>query len=155
MSPAHQCTPYPNRDEPGSLRFDPADLAKLVRPNTRLIVVNFPHNPTGFLPTHAEWEAVVATARGCGAFLFADEMYRYIELDAADRLTPAADAYERGVSLGGLSKNVGMPGLRIGWVACRDKQGARAGLLQVGAACIGALPVRYVMHGVRQEGSWM
>lgn len=63
-------------------------------------------------------------ARGCGAYVFADEMYRCLELDPSDRLPAAADVYERAVSLGGLSKNAGMPGLRIGWAACRDKDGA-------------------------------
>lgn len=103
--------------------FDPASLLTLVRPATRMITVNFPHNPTGFLPSHEEWARVVAAASGVGAYLFADEMYRGLEAEAADRLVPAADAYERGISLGGLSKSVGLPGLRIGWLACRDPEG--------------------------------
>ncbi|KFM26596.1 Aspartate aminotransferase [Auxenochlorella protothecoides] len=102
--------------------FDPASLLTLVRPATRMITVNFPHNPTGFLPSHEEWARVVAAASGVGAYLFADEMYRGLEAEAADRLVPAADAYERGISLGGLSKSVGLPGLRIGWLACRDPE---------------------------------
>jgi aspartate/methionine/tyrosine aminotransferase len=53
--------------------------------------------------------------------VFSDEVYRLIERDPALRLPAAVDAYERGISLGGLSKPYGLPGLRVGWIACRDE----------------------------------
>jgi aspartate/methionine/tyrosine aminotransferase len=52
--------------------------------------------------------------------LFCDEVYRELEHDAAARLPAACDVYERAVSLGSISKTYGLPGLRIGWLACRD-----------------------------------
>ncbi len=100
--------------------FDPARLGELAREGARAIVVNFPHNPTGALPTPVEWAAVVDTAERAGATLVSDEMYRGLEY-AVTPLTPGAVASERGVSVGGLSKAYGLPGLRTGWLATRDR----------------------------------
>jgi aspartate/methionine/tyrosine aminotransferase len=100
--------------------FDPARLGELAREGARAIVVNFPHNPTGALPTPVEWAAVVDTAERAGATLVSDEMYRGLEY-AVTPLTPGAVASERGVSVGGLSKAYGLPGLRAGWLATRDR----------------------------------
>jgi len=96
-------------------------LARQVTPATRLIVVNAPHNPTGMLPDRATFERLVAIAAEAGAHLFLDEVYRYLEFDEAARLPAGADALARGVSLGVMSKSFAMPGLRIGWLASRDR----------------------------------
>ena len=103
-------------------RFDPAQLERLVRPETRLIVVNFPHNPTGSLPTQAEFRRVVEIARACGAHLFCDEMYRLLEQDPADRLPSGVEVYEKAVTLFGMSKTFGLAGLRLGWLATHDEE---------------------------------
>jgi aspartate/methionine/tyrosine aminotransferase len=87
---------------------------------TKLVVVNFPHNPTGALPTTEEWQEIIHLCREHGCFLFCDEMYRCLEHDGVDRLDPAVEAYERGISLSGLSKAFGLAGLRMGWIASRD-----------------------------------
>jgi aspartate/methionine/tyrosine aminotransferase len=89
---------------------------------TRLVVVNAPHNPTGMLPTHAEWSELTRVLDGRGIHLLADEVYRFLESDPADRLTAGADAFERGVSLGVMSKSFAMAGLRIGWLETRDRE---------------------------------
>ena len=99
---------------------DPTELRSLVRPNTRLIVANFPHNPTGVLPDAGTWAEIIEIARRCGAWLFSDEVYRGLEYDPAERLSTAVDAYERGLSLGVMSKVWALAGLRVGWIACRD-----------------------------------
>jgi aspartate/methionine/tyrosine aminotransferase len=99
-------------------RFDPEDLARIVRPATRLIVWNFPHNPTGALPSPEDFDAVLRIAEASGAYCFSDEMYRLLELDQADRLPAAVDRLDRAVSLAGMSKVFGMAGVRIGWLAC-------------------------------------
>jgi len=96
-------------------------VAAAVRPNTRLVVINFPNNPTGKLLEHEEFAALVTLCRRRGVWLLSDEVYRLTERDAPRRLPHAADVYEFGVSLGVLSKAYGLPGLRIGWVACRDR----------------------------------
>jgi aspartate/methionine/tyrosine aminotransferase len=86
-----------------------------------MVVINAPHNPTGMLPTHAEWQALVALCAEAGIALFADEVYRYLEYDEADRLPAGADALPQGFSLGVMSKSFAMAGLRIGWLASRDR----------------------------------
>jgi aspartate/methionine/tyrosine aminotransferase len=96
-------------------------LASSLRPTTRLVVVNAPHNPTGMLPAHAEWRALTELCAEAGVHLLSDEVYRYLEFDPDDRLVAGADALERGVSLGVLSKSFALAGLRIGWLATRDR----------------------------------
>ena len=105
-------------DESGA-RFDVDDLVKAcdATPNLKVVSVNFPHNPTGALPSSEEWARIVAICEARGAYLFADEIYRGL---GPRTLESAATAYDRGISLGGLSKSMGMPGVRIGWLATRD-----------------------------------
>jgi aspartate/methionine/tyrosine aminotransferase len=102
--------------------LDPERLIASLRSETRLVVVNAPHNPTGMLPTAAEWAHLTAELDSRGIHLLADEVYRFLELDEADRLTAGADAFGRGVSLGVMSKSFAMAGLRIGWLATRDRE---------------------------------
>lgn len=102
------------------LVFDVDDLEALVRPNTKLLVVNFPHNPTGFLPSQDEWRAIVAFCERHDLFLFSDEMYHGLESEPALQLPPACTIYSKAVSLSGMSKTYGMPGVRLGWIASRD-----------------------------------
>jgi hypothetical protein len=65
-------------------------------------------------------ERVVGLCAERDAVLFCDEVYRELEHDPARRLPAACDLYERAVSLGSVSKTYGLPGLRTGWIACRD-----------------------------------
>ncbi len=95
-------------------------VAASIRPNTRLLCISFPNNPTGRLLESERYLALIALCRHHGIWLLSDEVYRLTERDPAQRLPPAAEVYERGVSIGVLSKAYGLPGLRIGWVACRD-----------------------------------
>ena len=96
-------------------------VAAAVRPNTRVLAISFPNNPTGKQLELDRFAALVALCRQHGIWLVSDEAYRMTERDPAQRLPQAADAYERGVSLGAVSKAYGLPGLRVGWVACRDE----------------------------------
>lgn len=115
-----EVTPWPAREEAG-WALDVDELAKLVRPTTRAIVLNTPHNPTGYLMTPAEFARVHALARDHNAILFVDEVYREAEYDATTRLPAACDVSDTAVSLGVMSKTYGLPGLRIGWVATRNQ----------------------------------
>ena len=109
-------------DESQGWRFDVAQLIKMLQENTRLVVVNFPHNPTGYLPAQEEFEALVDLLREREIHLLSDEMYRFLEADATATLPAACELYEKAVSLSGLSKSFGLPGLRIGWTVTRDHQ---------------------------------
>jgi aspartate/methionine/tyrosine aminotransferase len=97
-------------------------LARLVRPTTRVLYVNTPHNPTGTHMARAVFDRVVEIARDGDLVLFSDEVYRDLEHDAADRIPAGCDVYERAVSLGSISKSYGLPGLRLGWLAARDRR---------------------------------
>jgi aspartate/methionine/tyrosine aminotransferase len=96
-------------------------LAALLRPSTKLVAVNFPNNPTGALPDPATWERLVALCDERGIRLFSDEVYRGLEPAGTDPLPQAADRSPSALSLGVMSKAYGLPGLRIGWLACRDR----------------------------------
>jgi aspartate/methionine/tyrosine aminotransferase len=96
-------------------------IAAAMRPTTRAVVVNLPHNPTGVHLGAAEFDALADLAEQHGATLVCDEVYRGLEYDPADRLPAAADRSHRGVSVGVLSKTYALAGLRVGWLATRDR----------------------------------
>jgi aspartate/methionine/tyrosine aminotransferase len=102
-------------------RLDVSEIRGALRPNTRLILVNEPHNPTGSLSDRATFDRLVELAAESGARLIVDEVYRFLEFDPADRLPAGADALETGVSIGVMSKSFALAGLRIGWVATHDR----------------------------------
>jgi aspartate/methionine/tyrosine aminotransferase len=96
------------------------ELIAGIRPNTRVIAINTPHNPTGMLMQREEFLAVNQIARQRGIILFSDEVYRESEYAAADRLPAACDINDLAVSLGVMSKTYGLAGLRIGWIATHN-----------------------------------
>ncbi|MET0256886.1 MAG: aminotransferase class I/II-fold pyridoxal phosphate-dependent enzyme [Luteibacter sp.] len=106
-------------DDRWSLDIDA--VAAAVKPNTRLISINFPHNPTGKILERDRFDALVSLCRKHGIWLFSDEVYRLLGPTGTVHLPNAADVYERGLSLGVMSKAYGLPGLRIGWIACADR----------------------------------
>jgi aspartate/methionine/tyrosine aminotransferase len=99
-------------------------LREQVTPRTKLIVVNVPHNPTGYVPDPATYRAIADIAADAGATLLSDEVYRFLEQPGTDLLPAGADVGPHGVSLGVMSKSFALAGLRIGWLATHD-----AGLL--------------------------
>ena len=103
-------------------RLDPDEIARACTSNTRMIAVNFPHNPTGAHIDLATQRRLVEIADDAGAILFSDEVYRGLEYDELDRLPAAADLSSNAVSLGVMSKAFAMAGLRIGWLATRNTQ---------------------------------
>lgn len=101
-------------------KLDLEEVRKAFRPDTRLLVLNYPHNPTGALPEKEVLEGLIALAEKNGAWIFCDEVYRYLEVDETLRLPSIADVYEKGISLNVMTKSFGLAGLRIGWIATRD-----------------------------------
>jgi aspartate/methionine/tyrosine aminotransferase len=95
-------------------------LKRLIRKNTKLIVINFPHNPTGALLNHAELKELIEIAKSKGIRIFSDEMYRYSEQNQTDQLPAACEIFSKGISLSGLSKSFSLPGLRVGWLVSSD-----------------------------------
>lgn len=108
-------------DENAGWTLDLDAVRAALRPNTKLISINFPNNPTGAIPSQETFAALVELCREHGIWLFSDEVYRLIEHRPDARVPQVADVYERGISLNVMSKSYGLPGLRIGWLACQDR----------------------------------
>lgn len=101
--------------------FDTADLESLVQPNTKLIVINFPLNPTGSYLTAEELNRIVEIAESHNIWIFSDEMYRDLLLSRECAPLPSVcDLYDKGISLWGMAKSFALAGLRIGWLASRN-----------------------------------
>jgi aspartate/methionine/tyrosine aminotransferase len=101
--------------------LDPERITSALRPETRLVSVTYPHNPTGATLDRAQLDELVAIVeRHGGARLLVDETYR--ELAYGEPLPMVASLSPRAISIGSMSKVYGMPGLRIGWVASRDRE---------------------------------
>lgn len=96
-------------------------LKKSIKKNTKMIVINCPHNPTGYLVKTQKYKEIIEIAKENGIFLFSDEVYRYLEYDASARLPPACDLYDNAISLGVMSKTFSLAGLRIGWIATKNR----------------------------------
>jgi aspartate/methionine/tyrosine aminotransferase len=109
-------------DSDADWSLDLAFLKGEIRPNTKLVVINCPHNPTGYLMPYDEFEELAALSRRHGFVVFSDEVYRFLEYDARDRLPGFCELDDRGISLGVMSKSMGLPGLRIGWIATRNRR---------------------------------
>ncbi len=101
-------------------RLDLDALRAELQPNTRLVSVNFPNNPTGAVPALEDFNALIDICRERDLYLFSDEVYRGLEVDESKRLPQAADVYEKAFSLNVMSKAYGLPGLRVGWIASQD-----------------------------------
>jgi aspartate/methionine/tyrosine aminotransferase len=96
-------------------------VQRALRPSTRLVAVNFPNNPSGAIPDRATFLALANLCEARGIRLFCDEVHRGLELDATRRLPQAAELSPSAVSLNVMSKSYGLPGLRVGWLATRDR----------------------------------
>jgi aspartate/methionine/tyrosine aminotransferase len=101
---------------------DLGELKSLIRPDTKVIIFNTPHNPTGFHMGIERFRELVSLADANGITLFSDEVYRGLEHNEADRLPAACDLRPRAVSLGVMSKTYGLAGLRIGWIGTRNER---------------------------------
>lgn len=109
-------------DEERQWKPDIEKLRKMIRPETKGIMVNHPNNPTGFLPTHKDLDELIGVCQEHNLFLFSDEVYRLSEHSRDLRLPAVADLYQKGISLGVMSKPLGLPGLRIGWIATQSSE---------------------------------
>jgi len=107
-------------DPAGNWELDIETLKRSITDQTRVVVINVPHNPTGFVPTQAFLQELSALSERYGFIVFSDEVYRGLE-HGCTTLPAFADINPRAVSLGVLSKTYGLPGLRIGWIATRNE----------------------------------
>jgi aspartate/methionine/tyrosine aminotransferase len=115
-----EVSPWLAREE-NNWELDLNELRQLKRANTKAIIINTPHNPTGYLMTRRDFDALHSFAQENNLLLFSDEVYRESEYDPNSRLPAACDYGEHAVSLGVTSKTYGLAGLRIGWIATRNR----------------------------------
>ena len=129
-------SPWRAREENG-WALDLDELRHLMRTNTKAIIINTPNNPTGYLMSRDDYSMLNKYVQEKNLLLFSDEVYRESEYDPTDRLPAACDVGEHAVSLGVTSKTYGLAGLRIGWIATRNKRiyGAMAALKDYTTIC--------------------
>jgi aspartate/methionine/tyrosine aminotransferase len=107
-------------DDNWSLDID--RIAQAIKPNTRLVTINFPHNPTGANLPRDRLDALVTLCRKHGIYILSDEIFNGLGRTATEHMPYITELYERGLSLNVMSKAYGMPGLRIGWIASADRE---------------------------------
>ena len=105
-------------DDGWSLDID--RVADAIRPNTKLVTINFPHNPSGAILSLDRYQALIELCRRQGIYILHDEIFHGLGPTGTQHLPFIADEYERGLSLNVMSKSYGLPGLRVGWIACAD-----------------------------------
>ncbi len=103
-------------------RIDLDEIKRAIKPNTKCIVINFPHNPTGQVISQQELRDLVSLCEIHDLWLFSDEVYRLLGTPKEGWAQSAAEMYPKALSLGVMSKVFGMAGLRIGWIACQDQK---------------------------------
>lgn len=108
-------------EEENRWQIDINAIEDALTPSTRLIIINFPHNPTGAVLTDDQASALIDLARKRGIYIFSDEVFRLLGPSSTTWSPPIAVRYERGVSLGVMSKAFGLAGLRVGWIVTQDK----------------------------------
>ena len=133
--------------------LDLDEIQDALRPETKVIVMNSPNAPTGSLIGAGTQRELVELARKRGIWIFSDEVYRLLELDDADRLPPIATIYEKGLSLGVMSKPFGLGGLLIGWIACQSREilEATAQLKNYMAVCNAAVSELHAVTALRNK----
>lgn len=95
------------------------ELRRLVTPGTKMICINNPNNPTGALMSTELLREIVEIAKGVGAYILCDEVYRHLT-QRDEWCESIADLYDKGISVSSMSKVFSLAGLRLGWIATRD-----------------------------------
>ena len=96
------------------------ELEELAVPGTKLICINNPNNPTGALISNEMLHKIVEIAEKAGAYLFCDETYRHLTQEDV-KSESVADIYDKGISVSSMSKVFSLAGIRLGWIASKDK----------------------------------
>jgi len=136
-------------------RIDPEKLTALVTPRTKYVSVTLPHNPTGVMMSEADLRSLVGLVESAGCRLLVDETYR--EMTFGEPLPVAATLSERAISVSSLSKTYGIPGIRSGWLVCRDAELMRTFLAakeQIGI-CGSVVDEEIAARAFAQRETWL
>lgn len=108
--------------------LDIAQLEAYLEMKPKLLVVNFPHNPTGYVPAPEQWQEIISLVEDHDMHLFCDEMYTGLWNESTASISSAVELTDKAIVLSGLSKTYGLPGLRSGWLVVKDEE-LRANIL--------------------------
>ena len=136
-------------------RVDPAKLMALVTPRTKYVSITLPHNPTGVMMDEADLRSLVGEVERAGCRLLVDETYR--EMTFGEPLPVAATLSERAISVSSLSKTYGIPGIRTGWLVCRDGELMKTFLAakeQIGI-CGSVVDEEIAARALEQRAAWL
>jgi len=108
-------------------RFNIESFETVIREQAQLnekiiTVLNFPHNPTGYLPTQEQLSELASIVDEKSLILFCDEMYFGLAHSGTPQISSTADVTKNAIVLSGLSKMYGLPGLRTGWLVIQNKE---------------------------------
>ena len=107
--------------QPTGWQLDTEQFVGQITPVTKMVAINFPHNPTGAQIDRASLDSIVESCRQRQSWLFSDEVFQGLEYHESECLPPVASVYEKGISLGVISKAYGLGGVRVGWLVSQDK----------------------------------
>lgn len=96
------------------------DLKSLLKPETKMLILNNPHNPTGSVLSTETLKSIIDIARQHNIIVFEDEIFRPL-FQAEPPSSILELGYERTIATGSLSKAWGFSGIRLGWVVTKDK----------------------------------
>lgn len=111
---------YLNVTFENGFQVDVDELAERITPETKLVSLTCPHNPTGTMMSAKALERVIELVEARGCYLLYDETYR--DMTFGDRLPVAASLSARAISVCSMSKTYGLPGIRVGWVMTQDAE---------------------------------
>lgn len=103
-------------------QIDIEEIKSHIKYNTKCIIINFPHNPTGSVINQSSLNSLIEICKQKQIWIFSDEVYRLLGKPKNSWSLPAACNYDKAISLGVMSKAFGMAGLRIGWIACQNQE---------------------------------
>ena len=126
----YDVTHWNPRPEASKWNFDLDDFTSLLRDDTRFVLINFPHSPTGYKPTEQDWQKLLSICKERDIILMSDEIHRLTVYDDKPSAC-VAELYENAISIGGLSKSFGLGGLRMGWVCTRNQALMKAVLFYI------------------------
>ncbi|MBT5232144.1 MAG: pyridoxal phosphate-dependent aminotransferase, partial [Methylococcales bacterium] len=98
------------------------EALRLAMQGCAMLVINFPHNPTGAMIDLSTLESIVSLCDEVGCWLLSDEVFRGLEYDASLRLPGAVEQYDKGLSIGVMSKAFAMPAIRVGWLCSQNQR---------------------------------
>ena len=136
-------------------RIDPEKLLALITPRTKYVSITLPHNPTGVTMGEADLRSLVGGVERAGCRLLVDETYR--EMTFGEPLPVAATLGECAISVSSLSKTYGIPGIRTGWLVCRDRELMTTFLAakeQIGI-CGSVVDEAIAARAFAQRGGWL